>query len=109
MLPRDRFRSARPLAALLVSLCARAAPLAALADEDEPAREPNALGRELLERFEVRTEGDVLVLDPKAEESAVRTIEIEDDEVVVNGKRFDEEELAEAMRALGWDPEEPTS
>jgi hypothetical protein len=94
MLPRDRFRSGRSLTALLFTVCALAAPLAALAQEDEAAGEPNALGRELLERFEIRTEDDVLVLDPKAEDSAVRSIEIEDDEVVVNGKRFDEEELA---------------
>ena len=87
MFPRDRFRSARPLAALLFTVCALAAPLAAPAQEDESAREPNALGRELLERFEVSTEDDTLLLEPKAEESAVRTIEIEDEEVIVNGKR----------------------
>ncbi len=87
----DRFFSARRMASALFTLSLLALPQIAAAAEE---RQPNALGRDLLERFEIRTEDDLLVLEPHDATSAVRTIEIDGDDVLVNGKRFDEAELA---------------
>jgi hypothetical protein len=96
-----RFFAKFPIAArvpaavlLLAAGLLLAAPPAARA-EDSVASEPTALGLQLLERFEVRDLADGLLLQPRVETSAVRVIEISDDgEILVNGKSFDERELA---------------
>jgi hypothetical protein len=98
MWSRDRFPSARRLAAALCLFAALAPPLLAAEAGD---RQPNELGRALLERFEIRTEDEALLLEPRDPASAVRTIEIEGDDVLVNGKRFDEDELAAFLGADG--------
>ena len=73
---------------------------------------PSELGQRVRERFEVRDLDESILLTPRAEGTAVRSIEVtEDDEVLVNDKEFDEAELAaflgadgallEELRALG--------
>ena len=94
---RERLARLRSLAVALFAVAALAGPVAAQAEDAEdasPGRQPTALGRDLLERYEIRTEDEVLILEPRDEASAVREIEIDGDDVVVNGKRFDEDELA---------------
>lgn len=86
----QRPETSRPvLRALLVGLLLLGAGLAppALAQGDE------AVAR-LLESYEARPLGDSVLLRPLDDDSAIRSVEIEDDgDVLVNGKPFDEEEL----------------
>jgi len=81
--------SARPLLrALLVGLLLLGAGSAPAAFAQEGAFAG------LLETYEARPLGDSVLLRPLDEDSAIRSVEIEEDgEVLVNGKSFDEEEL----------------
>ncbi len=77
---------------------------AALALTGAPAAAaPDALGQQVLDRYEVRALAESLLLRPRDAASAVRSIEIEDGgDVLVNGKDFDEKEL---VAFLGKDGE----
>lgn len=93
-------RRYRPFAAALAGLLLAVAPLAAQAAGGST---PDALGKQLFERYEVRALTESLLLRPRAADSAVRSIEIEDGgDVLVNGKDFDEQEL---VAFLGKDGE----
>ena len=94
MLPPDHSfaRRLRPLVAAIAGVLFAVAPLAAQATADAA---PDALGKRALERYDVRALAESLLLRPRDAESAVRSIEIEDaGDVLVNGKDFDEKELA---------------
>jgi len=80
--------------ALFASRPARAAAQTATATPAEAASGPVAEARALLERYSAEGLSESVLLRPRAEGSAVRSIEIDDDgSVLVNGKDFDEEEL----------------
>jgi hypothetical protein len=102
MLPPDRSftRRLRPFAAAIAGMLLAVAPLAAQAAAEAA---PDALGKQALERYDVRPLAESLLLRPRDAESAVRSIEIEDGgDVLVNGKDFDEKEL---VAFLGKDGE----
>ncbi|KAB2957116.1 MAG: hypothetical protein F9K18_12935, partial [Thermoanaerobaculia bacterium] len=86
------------LAAGTLVMAALVAPPPALAAAGEPGAEvtaaPASEAKALLERYAVEGLSESVLLRPRAEGSAVRSIEIDDDgSVLVNGKDFDPEEL----------------
>lgn len=96
------FAGARALAAgfaLALAVSALAAPAPALAAE---VAVESDLGERVRARFEVDALREGLLLRPVTPGGAVRSIELADDgEVLVNGKPFDEEELASFLGADG--------
>ncbi len=88
------------LALLLGSLAVPAPSWAGPADESAPAApaRPSADGQALLERYTAQALTDAVLLRPREEGSAVRSIEITaDGEVLVNGKQFDEAEVRDFL------------
>jgi len=96
------FAGARALVAgfaLALAAAALAAPAPALAAE---VAVESDLGERVRARFEVDALRDGLLLRPVTAGGAVRSIELADDgEVLVNGKPFDEEELASFLGVDG--------
>ena len=103
---RKKFRFSGPVPVLIAAVAARSAllagpALALAADPETPApapatvaAEPSAEGKALLERYTVEELSESVLLRPRAENPAVRSIEIDSEgSVLVNGKEFDEQEL----------------
>jgi hypothetical protein len=119
MSPRDRFLRIFALAGALASwqvftvpasVWAQATPPAAperpaapaLAVAPAPAAAESDLGERVRARFEVDVLRDGILLRPLASSTPVRSIELsDDDEVLVNGKEFNEEELEGFLGADG--------
>jgi len=94
-LPEARFRhlAAAGLVALIGALPLMAA---------EPEAATTDLAQRVEQRYEVRDLHDSILLRPHDEDSAVRSIEItDDDEVLVNGKEFTSRELEAFLGADG--------
>jgi hypothetical protein len=110
-------RALPALALLLGSLAVPAPSWAGPAEQRAPAApaRPSADGQALLERYTAQALTDAVLLRPREEGSAVRSIEITSDgEVLVNGKEFDEAEIRDflgedgrrlvALSQLDFDP-----
>lgn len=94
----DRFRPFAVALLAVATLC-----LAPPTGAQEPGSGGTELGERIFERFEVRDLDESILLRPRADESAVRSIEItEDDELLINGRDADRARLDEL---LGGDAE----